>query len=400
MIRSLERGGAERQLIELARGLANDGHEVTVATLYAGGAMRSELDGVQNLAVRSFQKSARWDMRFLLQLARDVCTARPHIVHGYMSPANELAVILAKISGAKSVVGLRASDMDFSQYDRLARQLFRTGAAASHVADAVVVNSQAGRDHYIRRGYAASRMVVIPNGVDCVRFTPDVDARRDLRAKWNVADDELLFGLVGRLDPMKDHATFIRALAAMKPADNVRFVCVGAGDERLRASLAQLAGELQVDRHILWTGARDDMPKVYNALDVLVLCSAFGEGFPNVVAEAMATERPCVVTDVGDARHVVATTGLVVARKDPAALAAAMNVFAHAGHDELARRGALARQRIVANFSNRQLVSSTSALLESLARGRTHHSMMMIAEPNTSPRVRRPCGSNPNPQDS
>lgn len=369
LIRSLERGGAERQLIELARGLAEQGHEVIVGTLYPGGALRKELEGLPQLTLRSFGKTWRWDPLFLLRLAKDVWFARPDVVHGYMSPANELAVLLAKFAGTKSVVGLRASDMELARYGRVAKQLFRAGAWASRFADAVVVNSHAGQQHHAQHGYSISRMLVIPNGVDCERFKFDAEQRRALRTLWGISEQELLFGLVGRVDPMKDHATFLRAVALMEARSDVRFVCVGGGSEGMTAAMQQLSKQLGIDSRVRWTGARDDMPSVYSALDVLVLSSAFGEGFPNVVAEAMATERPCVVTDVGDAALVVGETGMVVPPRAPEALAVAMDTLARSSPDERRQRGIGARDRVVAHFSNRRLVESTSALLDELVRG-------------------------------
>jgi glycosyltransferase involved in cell wall biosynthesis len=224
-------------------------------------------------------------------------------------------------------------------------------------------------------------MVVIPNGIDCDRFKPDVSARRELRAEWRIADAELLFGLVGRIDPMKDHSTFLRAVAAMNAPARVRFVCVGSGSELLKAAMRTLASSLGVDRRVLWVGARDDMPRVYNALDVCVLSSAFGEGFPNAIAEAMATERPAIVTDVGDAKVLVGPTGLVVPPRDPTALARAMSSFAIAAPDELAEQGREARARVVARFSTERLVASTEAIFQSLIEKRPTGDANMLTNP-------------------
>lgn len=178
LIRALDHGGAERQLIELAKGLDKTRFAVTLATFYDGGALRPEIEGIEGVTVLSLRKKGRWDvMPFLWRLARTVYAAQPQIVHGYMSVANELGILAGMIAGARVVCGLRVSDLDLSRYDWAAAWGFRAGALFSRFADLVVANSRAGER---------------------------------MRRTWGIAEDEFLIGLVGRLDPMKDHPTFLR----------------------------------------------------------------------------------------------------------------------------------------------------------------------------------------------
>jgi glycosyltransferase involved in cell wall biosynthesis len=88
-----------------------------------------------------------------------------------------------------------------------------------------------------------------------------------------------------------------------------------------------------------------------SACDLFCLPSAWGEGFPNAVGEAMACELPCVVTRVGDGPDLVGATGLVVDPGDREGLAQALLQLVRLGHSGRARLGARARNRIVENFS-------------------------------------------------
>ena len=152
-------------------------------------------------------------------------------------------------------------------------------------------------------------MAVIPNGIDTSRFREMPGSGARLRALWGVRDDQILIGLVGRLDYMKDHPTFLRAAAKLTHHnDSVRFVCVGGGPISYAAQLKDLSSELGLHDRIVWAGDQDDMPSVYSALDLLVSSSS-GEGFSNVIGEAMACGVPCVVTDVGDSALIVGETG-------------------------------------------------------------------------------------------
>jgi UDP-glucuronate 4-epimerase len=166
--------------------------------------------------------------------------------------------------------------------------------------------------------------VWIPNGIDIRRFAPDPAARQRMRDQWNIREGVPMVGVVGRFDPMKDHETFFRATAiAVRILPELRVAIVGGGSAEAGQRLKKLAEELGISSNVVWQSPTADMPGVYNALDVFCLSSLYGEGFPNVVGEAMACGRPCVVTDVGDAAFIVGDLGTVVAPRDPEALARA-----------------------------------------------------------------------------
>jgi glycosyltransferase involved in cell wall biosynthesis len=131
--------------------------------------------------------------------------------------------------------------------------------------------------------------------------------------------------------------------------------------------LKNFAKELDLERHLIWADARDDMHAVYNALDVLAL-SSISEGFPNVVAEAMATSKPCAVTDVGDAAKIVGDCGVTVPPREPEALAEGLLALLNLPPAARAEIGARARDRVVRGFSIPALVRTTQGILERAAR--------------------------------
>ncbi|MGH7225795.1 MAG: glycosyltransferase, partial [Gemmataceae bacterium] len=138
-----------------------------------------------------------------------------------------------------------------------------------------------------------------------------------------IKDSDVLIGMVARRDPMKDHEGMLRAAAeAARRHQNLAFVLAGRGITRADPTLARFADIVGAPVHLV--GECDDSAGLNAALDSAVLSSAFGEGFPNVVAEAMATGVPCITTDVGDAKSIVDQTGLVVPPRNPPALADAI----------------------------------------------------------------------------
>lgn len=368
MIRSLEQGGAERQLVTLARLLDPLQFEVTIVTFYGGGALAAELRDT-HVRLITMEKQGRWDIwRFLLQLVQQLRALAPDALHGYLSGANLLASLLQPcLPGTRIVWGVRASNMDLHRYDWLSRLEFRLQCVLARAADLIIINSAAGHAYHLAHGFPGDRMVVIPNGIDTDYYRPDPPARLRLRAAWGIAEKITLIGLVGRLDPMKDHPTFLRAAALLaRERPDVRFVCVGEGNESYARQLHQLADDLQISAQVIWAGGRTDMPAVYNALDLLTSSSSFGEGFSNVIGEAMACGVPCVVTAVGDSALIVGEAGIKVPPGDPAALAAGWRHMLLRLQDDRVRLAATLRERIVEQFSRDLLVSRTAAALADL----------------------------------
>lgn len=368
LIRALSVGGAERQLAILARELRGAGHDAAIALFYAGGALEADLSrsGVPLIDLR---KRGRWDLfGYLFRLIRTIRRERPDGVYSFLTGANILAALLKVLfPQVKLVWGLRASDMDLARYDWLVRLTGRVEARLARLPDVIIANSQAGREHAVRTGFPEARLRVVPNGTDTQRFRPDREAGRAVRGEWGIEDEAPLIGLVGRLDPMKGHPCFLRAAALFReqcPA--ARFVCVGDGPEDYRQSLRALADDLGLNKVLVWAGTRTDMPAVYNAFDMAVSSSAYGEGVSNTIGEAMATGIPCVVTRVGDSARLAGDAGCVVPPEDPAALAGGLAVLWRRIGEEGAELSRRCRQRIESHYSVAALVRNTLAVLEAL----------------------------------
>jgi glycosyltransferase involved in cell wall biosynthesis len=370
LIRRLGYGGAERQLVALARSLRESGHSVSVAVFYPGGPLEDDLHAA-GVPVRALDKTGRWDIvGFTWRLIKLVYRERPDIVHGYLCVSNILtALIAAAFPRVRAAWGVRASNMNLADYGWLARFLYLVEGRLACFADLIIVNSQAGLDYAAANGFPKNKMLVIPNGIDTDRFRPDSRARRRVRAEWGIKDCEELVGLVARLDPMKDHATFLRAAALLSAErKQTAFVCVGDGPGRYKERLVKLGGELGLGGRLIWAGPQVEMPAVYNALDVLVSSSSYGEGFSNVIGEAMACGVPCVATDVGDSASIVGRSGEVVPPRDPEALKAAIAKCLDAPRPD-GWAEPCGRQRIIGSFSVKELERRTEAALLRLCEG-------------------------------
>lgn len=283
----------------------------------------------------------------LIRLVKLLKAKKPAVIMSWLYHADLAATLAAILSGvaAKRVIwNLRCADMDFSQYPRTTRWTVSALAKISTLPGAVAANSRAGRVHHEKLGYRPKRWVHLPNGFDLDRWRPDAIDRAEVRAELGIRGDQLAVAMVARADPMKDHRSFLDAAVLVAGRhEDVRFLLVGAGTDALPLP-PQVAGR------ILMLGERRDVPRLMRGMDISVL-SSISEGFPNVVAEAMASGVPCVVTDVGDAALIAGDTGEVVPRRSPRDLAAAIERLATEGVEARQRRGERARQRIAEHYS-------------------------------------------------
>lgn len=368
LIRALSAGGAERQVAVLAQGLRAAGHAVSVAVFYGGGEIESDLAGT-DVSLIDLRKRGRWDtLAFLWRLVRAIRRERPDVIYSWLPVANILTALLCPLfPRVKRAWAICASNMDLDRYDWLVKLTTRIEARLSPLAHTLISNSYSGRDYAIQDGFPPVKLKVVPNGIDTQRFRPDRAAGQPVRAGWGVGPDERLIGLVGRLDPMKGHPNFLRAVAELRERrTGLRFVCVGDGTEAYRQSLRALAGELGLDDVLIWAGTRTDMPAVYNALDIAVSSSAYGEGLPNMLGEAMACGLPCVVTRVGDSPWVVGDTGIVAPPEHPAALAAALEEMLDRLDWDGPALSQAARRRVEEYLSVGSLVGGTLAEIEAI----------------------------------
>jgi glycosyltransferase involved in cell wall biosynthesis len=364
LIRSLEIGGAERQLVALAGNLDREIFDVSVLCSYDGGVFIQELSSA-GVPVILLGKKGRWHIfGFIRRLIRVLRKLQPDILHSYLTGQNVMATLLRfAIPTARIVWGVRASDMDFRQYDWLARALFRLEALLSRFPNLIIFNSFEGRAYHLLASFDGSRTVVIPNGIDTKRFVPDAKLGARLRASWRLPEGSLVIGIAARLDPMKGHQTFLEAAAIFaRDRPDARFVCIGGGPDEYLCSLRALTKRLSLVDKVIWAGFVRDMPSAYNALDIFCSSSSYGEGTSNAIAEAMACGVPCVVTGVGDSRLIVGETGVVVEPRNPEALAAGWVAMAgQITHNPHLR--AAVRQRIEEKLSLSILVHKTSETL-------------------------------------
>lgn len=375
MITDLDTGGAEMMLYKLVSALDKKTFRCRVVSIAPPGVLGHRIRDlgvrVDSLNVDPAHPNNPLALFRAIQIMRQW---NPHVVQTWMYHADLLGTVARAVSGKGALIwNMRCSNMDFSRYNRMTRWVMKTCAALSWIPGIVVANSHAAIEHHRTLGYHPKRWRVISNGFDLERFKSDPVLRRRIRKTLEVPVTAPAVGLVARFDPMKDHAAFFSAakiVGARRP--DTHFVLCGEGvtwnSPKLLSSLGD--GKERLNLHLL--GRREDVPQILAGLDLLVLTSAYGESFPNVIGEAMACGVPCVVTDVGDSARIVADTGMVVSPGDTAAIAGAVIRLLGLSPEARHALSISARKRIREHYALEKVAKVYERLyLEAVIRGDT-----------------------------
>jgi glycosyltransferase involved in cell wall biosynthesis len=367
----LDTGGAEHALHRLLPGLRALGVAADVVSLRSEGAvgplLRAAGFEVTALGLPRVSRA----VPALAALRAQVRRTQPQIVHGWMYHGNLAALAAARLAARPTRVawGIRQSLTGHSADKWLTRRLIGASARLSGRADLIVYNSTAARADHERRGFAARRGVVVPNGFDAAQFSPDLDDARAMRRELGIEPGALVVGHVARFHPVKDHATLLRAAAIVRRSvPNAVFLLIGAGVDAQNPALASLVDELAPGPAVRLLGPRQDIARLTRVFDVACVSSR-AESFPNVLAEAMCCEVPCVTTAVGDAPRVVGDTGIVVPVGDARALAEGVIAFAAMDRDARAARGRAARERVIGTWSLPEVARAYAHALTELLNG-------------------------------
>jgi glycosyltransferase involved in cell wall biosynthesis len=321
VISGLGTGGAEQMLYKLLAATQDQHLDNSVISLSRSGTSigaQIKAIGVDVLELRLDKGPIA--LNSMLGLRGWLNKTRPQLLQGWMYHGNLATTMLAAASRRTWPVvwNIRQTLYDLRREKTLTRWVIRAGRRCSDRPNRIIYNSALSKQQHEQFGYVANSAGVVPNGFEVSQFNIDASLRRNGRARLGVADSEFLIGLVARFHPMKDHDSFFRAAAQIaKVWPGARFLLVGAGCTSDNQQLIRSATLASVLPRTLLLGEQHDMAKIYPMLDLLCLSSAWGEGFPNVLGEAMLCGVDCVATDIGDCQEILAEHGEIVLPSNP-----------------------------------------------------------------------------------
>ena len=359
VVYALSPGGSEMLASAIASAGVAQGLRMSVCALHRGGALAPRLRarGVTTHAIErpdGFQPGALARMYRLFRRERATVVLTHHLGQLFYSAL-----------GAR-LAGCRLLHVEHEHFTLLPPKARRQLRLAARLAERVVGVSEEVVEFLVREvGLPPAKVALIRNGVDAVRFAPPTGGER---AALGVPAGVPVAGTVGRLDPVKDHATLLAGFRrVLETVPEARLVIVGEGE--MRPQVEAFVALYGLQGRVVLLGERLDVAALLPGLDVFVL-SSFNEGLSLALLEAMACARPVVVTDVGAAAGVVGDgrAGLVVPPKDPEALAAAVARLLQ-DREAAARLGSTGRRLIEQRYDLRETVAAYLALCRGADRG-------------------------------
>ena len=363
-------GGAERQLINLLSGVVQLCRcKVFVAVYRSEGMLWPELNGIKNIQVVDLAVGEKWFGSRVIALKRLIVEQKIEIVYSFLEGPNLLSAS-ARILGSRhrAVWGYRVSS--FRAFEFGVKGLFASFFSKVMFAqvDLMIANSTSGFEQLLARKFAPDKLKMIPNGINLQRFRTDPVKRAQYRATMKLASDRFVIGTAGRIVKWKGHDTFLRAAAILKKfRPDAIFVIVGTGDQAWIKYLHDLADELGLSDAVRWQSASTNIEEVLNGLDLLTVTSRSGEGFPNIIGEAMATGVVVVGTDVGETAELLKDVGLVFRPDDHQTLAKLWQQLA-SNAKLRTNLAAASRAKIVRSYSTERMVADTGMALETVIR--------------------------------
>jgi glycosyltransferase involved in cell wall biosynthesis len=375
LIGSLDRGGAEQFLVRLVTGIATrePAWRQSVWTLSNNVPLAPDLQRA-GVEVRTFDGGK--SLAGILQLAgvpRAMASEPCSLLQCWMYHAEVMGVI-SRMRGARApqVWTLRQSRLSGDANTRMTRLLMRISARASrYVPAAIVAGSQAALEAHRTIGYRAPLMPTIHNGVDVAHFAPNVEVRARRRAAWGLDADTIAIGYLARISPVKAHDDLLAAVARLIDTPGLppwRLVLVGSGTGRGEEPLASMIRDAGLNAYVICAAVDPDPAAALTGFDIAV-SSSLGEGFPNAVAEGMATGIPTVATDVGDTRSLLGDSPYLVPPAQPERLAAAITALLRLQPNERRALGDSLRRRVQENFDIDSAIDAYAALYRQVISG-------------------------------
>ncbi|HPM78224.1 MAG TPA: glycosyltransferase family 4 protein [bacterium] len=361
-------GGGMRHLYALLRHLPRDRYHLAVVA-ENGGFLVDEISRLDIPIHFIPLMRSRFDPAAVWRIARLARTEGADLLHLHGTRAGFFGALAKHLAGVRhSIYTVHGFSFhkDIGPGGRAFYLSIERFCARAH--SRLISVSGTDRDEAIRLGVCPPAQIeTIYNGIDFSTFDPQ-RANGFLRHRLAVAPDVLLVGTVARLVPQKGVEYFLEMARLVKRrCPQVRFVVIGEGE--LERTLKQRADQMDLDGHVLFAGAQEQMADCYAGLDVFVLSSLW-EGHPLSLIESLAMECPTVATRTSGSPEIIddGETGFLVAPKDPRQMADKVCwLLENAAQGRaMAREG---RERCRDRFDERHMVDQTLHMYEEILKG-------------------------------
>jgi glycosyltransferase involved in cell wall biosynthesis len=362
LITSTDIGGAEIALLNFLQNSGQQTIDYQVISLTPTGIIGEKIAS-SGIPVHSLNLSPGLSgIISLPRLAAMIRKTSTALVHCWMYHANLFGGLASSLAGIPCVWSIRHNDLNPALLKKSTILVAKLGARFSrHLPERIIYCSDSAQSIHQRIGYDGSKGIFIPNGFDTSKFFPNREAGRQARKQFSIPPNACVIGHVGRFHPTKDHLTFLRAARILQETQpTLVFVLCGSQVDDNNNQLRSWVEELGLTQHVCLIGQQEDMPPIYNMMDIFI-SSSLSEAFPNVIGEAMSCGLACVATDTGDSSLIIGDPAMMVPCGNPEYLASVIITYL-GDQDKRSTTGQANRMRIQELFSISTMVKTTERL--------------------------------------
>ena len=358
VIATMDIGGAQKQLVQLVRGLNKNKYEPVVCCLTKGGPLEDEL---RQERIRCFilYKRFKFDFSVILRLISLIRREKPDILHTYIFTANSFGRAAGIIGRVRKIIASEhGMDVWKSKFHFLIDRILL------HWTDKVICVSDGVKTFYADKiGLSKEKSVTIYN---CVAETTRNGANVDvIRKNCGIQSEDRLIGTIGRLAVGKGMKCLIHAIAIVrKQIPQIKFLIVGDGPQKTK--LTELVDKLDMRKSVIFAGLQKDVSPFLNAMEFFVFPSLY-EGLGIVLLEAMSFGKPVVASNIPGVDEVVVDgeTGILVEHSNPVALASAIKKLLN-NREQARMLGIAGRERAAKCFGCKRMVSEYEQIYDAL----------------------------------
>ena len=362
IISSMSHGGAQQVLARILRTDKDVNHEII--SLSNLGRYGQEIANEGYNIVSLDMNKYTLNLRKLFKLYKILKNRNYNVIQTWMYHADLIGGIFGYVLNKKVYWNIRNSDLNTKWAPYLTIVIQRICSLLSKkIPHKILSCSDRASLIHMNIGYDNSKFLVIDNGYNLSEIKFDNNLRINFRKKYEIDENEFIFGMVARWDPQKDFESLIKSIELFyknNDSTKVRFFLAGPNILHNNLDLQKLIKESLKDKIVL-LGNIDNIENFMNGIDCHVLSSAGNEGFPNVIGEAMACELPCICTDVGDISKLIYDKKWIVPVKSPNIFSKKMEEIynLYLNHrlifNEMKKKN---REHVVNNFAIEKMVKS------------------------------------------
>jgi glycosyltransferase involved in cell wall biosynthesis len=360
-------GGAERQLIELAKGFKIKGYHPEILIYRNVYHNLSELKK-NNIPLLEIEKKGKIDFKFILSLITVVKKENPDFIISYKTIPNIWMLLVANIINFNDlIISERNIDIQYHRYRAMIERLL------SKKAKYIITNSWSAKKILIEKlKFSKDKIKVINNGIDIDNFL-NINEKKlnEYQQKLKIKSDFFNIGLVGRIERQKNHILAIKALNKIiekYPRKSMMLHCFGPNnDKELYDRLLMLIKKYKIEGTVIFYKPIEEIKYVYHLMDLIILPSLY-EGFPNVILEAMCCSKIIIASDVSDNARIIDDNknGFIFKNNDLEAFICKIERALNLDPDLKIQIGENAYKKIVNNYSREKMIEKYDELLKSI----------------------------------